>query len=87
MSTKRCIDCGEDLPVECFYRVHKGAPFRQSRCKVCDNAKRAGNVQRGPGRVDFVRRPDGSLERVRRVSKAKGLIEDALRRAGLPVQR
>ena len=64
--TKRCIDCGATKPVDDFYRQFKGAPFRQSRCKVCDNAKRAGNVKRGIGRVDFVRREDGSLERVRR---------------------
>jgi hypothetical protein len=38
--TKRCIDCRKTLPVDAFYRVHKGSKIRQSRCKRCDNKRR-----------------------------------------------
>lgn len=41
---KTCIDCDQNLSVEAFYRVHKDSEHRQSRCKRCDNKRRAGKV-------------------------------------------
>jgi hypothetical protein len=63
MKSKRCIDCNTEKPVSAFYRVFKGSPHRQSRCKPCDNRKRAGNVKRSyPGtRLVWTRMPCGTL--------------------------
>lgn len=38
---KRCIQCGKLKPLDDFYRIHKDSEHRQSRCKKCDNGKRA----------------------------------------------
>lgn len=65
---KTCIDCKQSLDVRRFYLIHKNSVARQSRCKKCDNIKRAGSGlrKRGPGRVDAVRRADGSIDLVRK---------------------
>ena len=47
---KKCIECRQRLPLERFYRVHKGSPKRQSRCKACDNAKRVQSAHTRAGR-------------------------------------
>lgn len=69
---KRCIDCGVNKGPEWFYRVHKGSERRQSRCKPCDNRKRAGR-KAGASDVEViaVRRPDGSIDLVRRPRVAR----------------
>ena len=48
---KTCIDCRRRLPVDRFYRVHRGSEARQSRCRDCDNAKRVQNSRSKDGRV------------------------------------
>ncbi len=68
MTTKTCIDCKKRKSVDAFYRIYKDSEHRQSRCKPCDNRKRAGSVQRADtsSRVDVTRNADGSLDMVRR---------------------
>lgn len=68
VTRKRCVACGLRKSVEAFYLVHRTGTARQSRCKPCDNARRAESVRRGAkdGPVDAVRRPDGSIDLVRR---------------------
>lgn len=38
--TKRCPSCGEDVPLEGFYRLARSKDGRQGYCKLCANAKR-----------------------------------------------
>jgi hypothetical protein len=65
VKTKTCVDCKKRQPVDNFYRLskHGDGTLRQSRCKPCDNAKRAGNVKRASdgSRVIVTRQPDGTL--------------------------
>ncbi len=68
-TTKRCIDCKRELPVDSFYRLRRGEDDRQARCKPCDNAKRGGRLRRGDGRIVAVRQPDGSITLVRVIPK------------------
>ncbi len=72
---KTCIDCGKAKSLDAFYRLFKGSEHRQSRCKPCDNRKRAGTKRRSvqdtsgherAGRVDVTREADGSLTMARR---------------------
>ena len=68
---KTCIDCKKHLPLDDFYRVRKGKEWRQSRCKVCDNAKRAGfRADKSAPRVIAVRRADGTIDLVRQKREA-----------------
>lgn len=46
-TTKACIGCKLELPLDHFYRLRRGEEERQSRCKPCDNAKRAGSMRNG----------------------------------------
>lgn len=63
--TKLCIDCKKRKPLDDFYRLRSGHPERQSRCKPCDNAKRAGiRADKARPRIVAVRRADGSIDLV-----------------------
>lgn len=35
METKKCIGCGQELPIDNFYVKYSKSGKRQSRCKVC----------------------------------------------------
>ncbi len=68
---KTCIDCGARKKETEFYLLRRGEPARQSRCKPCDNSKRTGNFGRSLVRIDAVRRPDGTIELVKRYRDAR----------------
>lgn len=67
-ATKTCIVCGATKPIDAFYRTRRDSEARQSRCKPCDNRGRARSASGGMSDtvVDAIRRPDGSIEMVRR---------------------
>ncbi len=74
MMKKLCIDCRRRQPLDNFYRVFKGSDHRQSRCKPCDNRKRAGNLKAGMSdhQVVVTRQADGSLS-MSRVARSGGV--------------
>lgn len=41
---RRCVDCGQDLPLAAFYRHSNGRHY-QTRCKRCHNARSLRNQQ------------------------------------------
>lgn len=63
--TKRCIDCGDTKPLAAFYKHPSSQDGRQSRCKPCDNRRRAGRVSdregNRPSPVYAVRLPNGDV--------------------------
>ncbi len=67
MNKKACTTCHEEKPVESFYLHRKGETARETICKACDlKNHRAKYRGKKPGRVDAVRRADGSIDLVRR---------------------
>jgi hypothetical protein len=71
---KICVDCGLPYPLAAFYTSSSSKDGRQSRCKECDNKRRAEHNQglhvRASAQNDFVR--ETSRKRAAEVAAAAG---------------
>lgn len=73
MAAKKCNKCGEEKPLEQFYKFKLGRLGRQSECKPCSNARRKAFAATRPDREQEQRRewarnhPPTEAQRAKRV--------------------